>query len=164
MGQWMVQDFPTSAYFSLIWYMEGPTEPIFLPFMCCLRVFEIYILPDPAIFSLLMCSLRISLTSPATLEHIKVNFIFDNDGDYYDNELLDDFRDADVWCPLDSIITHPTSSQLQRVDINMIFRVMELHEAGVKRLVLNALPLLCEKGILFVKVTVSGPVLEREMV
>jgi hypothetical protein len=25
--------FPTSAYFSLIWDMEGPTEPIFLPFM-----------------------------------------------------------------------------------------------------------------------------------
>ena len=68
--------------------MEGATEPIFLPFMYHLHVFEIYICPDPAIFSLLMCSLCISLTSPATLELIKVNFIFDSNDNYYDNELM----------------------------------------------------------------------------
>jgi hypothetical protein len=134
--------------------MEGPTEPIFLPFMCRLRVFEIYIRPDPAIFSLLMCSLRISLASPATLEHIKVNFVFDSPDNDYNDLLLGDLHDTDVWRPLDSIITHPTSSRLQRVDINIILRGMsELNEAGVKQLFLDVLPLLCEEGILFVKVT-----------
>jgi hypothetical protein len=139
---------------------EVPTEPTFLPFMCHLRVFEIYIHPDPATFTVLMCSLRISLTSPTSLEHIKVNLIFDCDGYlYYDDELLNDLCDADVWRPLDSIITHPTGSRLQRVDINIVFRyeyAMELDEAGIKQPVLDALPLLCEQGILFVEVTVSG--------
>ena len=59
--------------------MEGLTEPIFLPFMCRLRVLEIYRDIDPSsatmrdfnILSLLIRSLRISLTSPATLEHLK---------------------------------------------------------------------------------------------
>ena len=62
--------------------MEGPSEPIFLPFMSRLRVLEIYVDPfssimrDFDILSLLIRSLRHSLTSPATLEHLKLDIVF----------------------------------------------------------------------------------------
>ncbi|KAM6492892.1 hypothetical protein JOM56_011026 [Amanita muscaria] len=146
----------------------GPTEPIFLPFMCRLRVFEIRIDPSSAtmsdfdILSFLVRSLRVSLTSPATLEHIKFDILFfgkDSNFDYY--TLFDDLRNADVWSHLDSIITHPTGSRLQRVDINIecMFRydddVMKPDETLVMEPVLDALPLLREKGILFVEARVG---------
>jgi hypothetical protein len=156
--------FPTSAYFSLIWDMEGPTEPIFLPFMCRLRVFEIYVNPFSAtmsdfdILSFLMHSLRVSLTSPATLEHLKFDIVFEGNNNHFNYyTFFRDLRDADVWRHLDSIITHPTGSRLQRVDINIqsCFRYDDDgHEPGdseVMEPVLDALPLLREKGILFVK-------------
>ena len=141
--------------------MEDFIEPIFLPFMCHLRVLEIYVNPSSAIMSdfdilsLLIRSLRISLTSPATLEHLKFKIIFI--GNFNHNEILYYLRNADVWSHLDSIITHPTGSRLQRVDINIryAFRydddVMELHSTEFSEPVLNALPLLRKKGILFVK-------------
>ena len=148
--------------------MEGLTEPIFLPFMCRLRVLEIYIDPCSAtmkdfdVLSFLIGSLRISLTSPATLEHLKFNIVFEGD----DNQLefnhfrfLDDLGDADVWSHLDSIITHPTGSRLQRVDVNIEYAfgydegVIVPHPTQVSEPVLDALPLLREKGILFVKAT-----------
>ena len=137
--------------------------------MSHLRVFEIYVHPSSAtmsdfdILSFLMRSLRVSLTSPATLEHLKFIIIFEahsNQFDYY--ALFDDLRDDDVWRHLDSIITHPTGSRLQRVDINIEYSfrfdndVVEPDETAVEEPVLDALPLLREKGILFVKAEVSG--------
>ena len=54
--------------------------------MCCLLVLDIYIDPSSSIsssntrdfdiLSVLIRSLRVSLTSPATLEHLKLNFEF----------------------------------------------------------------------------------------
>ena len=160
--------FPTSAYFSLICDMEGPTEPIFMPFMSRLRVFEIYVNPFSAtmsdfdILSFLMRSLCVSLTSPATLEHLKFAIVFecnDNNFNYY--TLFDDLRDADVWSHLDSIITHPTGSRLPRVDIDIKYKfryddnVVEPDNTEILEAVLDALPLLREKGILFIEAAVS---------
>ena len=148
--------------------MEGPTEPIFLPFMCCLRVFEIYVHPYSArmsnfgILSLLMRSLRVSLTTPATLENLKFKIVFRSNSNHFNYyTLFDDLRDADVWRHLDSIITHPTGSRLQRVDIDIRYsfryddEVLGPDESEVQEPVLDALPLLREKGILFVKATVD---------
>ena len=147
--------------------MQGPAEPIFLPFMCRLRVLEIYI-DAPiglGILSFLIRSLRDSLTSPATLEHLKFDIVFtgyDNNLAYYRffNAL---HSNADVWSHLDSIITHPTGSRLQRVDINIKYKfrpgydgdVTEPHTTECLKPLLDALPLLREKGILFVEATVS---------
>jgi len=152
--------FPTSDYFSLIGDMEGPAEPIFLPFMCRLRYFEININPgfafmvDFDILSFLMRSLCVSLTSPATLEHLKFKICFRDTGiDNYGFYL----RDADAWSHLDSIITHPTGSRLQRVDIHIEYSfrydddVSEPDNDEILEAVLDALPLLREKGILFVE-------------
>ena len=70
---------------------------------------------------------------------------------------------SDVWSHLDSITTHPTGSRLQRVDINIqyCFRYddemdSEPDESEVEEPFLDALPLLREKGILFVKATQSS--------
>ncbi|KIM92278.1 hypothetical protein PILCRDRAFT_762268 [Piloderma croceum F 1598] len=160
--------FPTSAYFSLIWDTEGPAEPIFLPFMCRLRIFEIYVHPSSAymsdfdILSFLMCSLRVSLTSPAMLEHLKFDIVFEGNSNHFNYyALFDDLRDADVWSHLDSIVTHPTGSRLQRVNINIQYSfrydsdVSEPDNTEILQAVLDALPLLHEKGILFVKATVK---------
>ena len=148
--------------------MEGPTEPIFLPFMCRLRSLEIIIDPrsatmsDFAVLSFLMRSLSISLTSPATLEHLKFDITFEgNDDDFDLYAFYHDLRDTDIWSHLDSIITHPTGSRLQRVDINIdTFRwhgnVMEAGNNEILQAVLDGLPLLREKGILFVEATVAG--------
>jgi len=154
----------TSDYFSLIRDMEGRTEPIFLPFMCRLRYFEINIDPDSAfmvdfnILSFLMRSLCVSLTSPATLEHLKFNICFcGNNNDFEHYEFYKDLRDADVWGHLDSIITHPTSSRLQRVDIDIRYSfrydddILEPDNDRILEAVLDALPSLREKGILFVE-------------
>jgi hypothetical protein len=157
--------FPISAYFSLIWDMEGPTEPIFLSFMCRLRVFEIHIHPSSAtmsdfdILSFLMHSLRVSLTSPATLEHLNFDIVFAANSNYFNYyALFDDLRDADVWSHLNSIVTHPTGSRLQRVDINIKYSFCydsdeEPDSIEILEPVLDALPLLREKGILFVEAT-----------
>ena len=111
--------FPSFAYFSLIQDREGPTET-FLPFMCCLRFFKINIYLSPAtrydfdILSFLMGSLCISLTSPATLEHLEFNISFSGDDNYfYDNGFYHDLQEADVWDHLDSITSHQSGSQLQ---------------------------------------------------
>jgi hypothetical protein len=169
MTQCIVRYFPTSTYFSLTGDVEGPTEPIFLPFMSRLRVFEIDIDPSSAtmsdfdILSFLMHSLRVSLTSPATLKHIKFDIVFEgrsNSFNYY--SLLDDLRDAEVWRHLDSIITHPTGSRLQRVDINIKYSFRydddgnEPSNTEVEEPVFDALPLLHKKGILFVEATLGS--------
>ena len=146
--------------------MEDPAEPIFLPFMCRLRVLEIYINPsaerlrDLDILSVLIRSLRLSLTSPATLEYLKLDIIFAAFNANFDYDaFFDGLRDADVWRHLDSIITHPTGSLLQRVDINIDYGfgedngVKEPDNSEVSERVLDALPLLRKKGILFIKAT-----------
>jgi hypothetical protein len=75
---------------------------------------------------------------------------------------FDNLLDADVWSHLDSIITHPTGSRLQKVDINIEYSfrydddVVEPYEDEVMEPVLDALPLLREKGILFVEATRSS--------
>ena len=129
--------------------------------MCRLRVLEMYIHPysaalsDVDTLSFLIRSLRISLTFPAILEHIKLDILFNN---YFDHSgFYNDLRNADVWSLLDSIITHPTGSQLQRVDIKIKYQfwndgnVTDPHHTEVSKPILDALPLLREKGILFVK-------------
>src|SRR5438445_12310002 len=97
--------------------MEGPTEPIFLPFMCRLRVFEIYFdqtsaeMGDFDILSFVIRSLRNSLTSPTTLEYLKFDIVFEGCGNRFDHDAFyADLRDADIWSHLNSIITHPTGS------------------------------------------------------
>jgi len=162
--------FPTSACFSLIWdiggRMEGLTEPIFLPFMCHLRVLEINIdssstMHNLDILSFVMRSLCISLTSPATLEHLTLDITFEGDDCHFDYDEWDEFcmdlRDADFWKHLDSVITHPTGSRLQRVDINIGYAfyddddMVEVNTDEILSAVHDGLPLLREKGILFVE-------------
>ena len=138
--------------------------PIFLPFMCRLRVLDIYIDPSSArlrafdILSFLFRSLRLSLTSPATLEHLKLGIVFTSYSySFFWNAFFDKLRDADFWRHLDSIITHPASSRLQRVDIVIYYtfrrndNVKEPDNTEVSEPVLDALPLLRKKGILFIK-------------
>jgi hypothetical protein len=150
--------FSSSVYFSLIKDIEISTESIFLPFICRLRFFKIYIglgyMNDFDILSSLMGSLCVSLTYPATLEHLEFKISFYNlDFDIFYETL----RDADVWSHLDSITIHPTGSRLQRVDINFDYsfryddRVQNPGKDKILKAVLNALPLLRTKGILFVK-------------
>ena len=116
-----------------------------------------------------MRSLCSSLTSPATLEHLEFNTLFcgsfnsDSDGYYEVSTFYDDLRDADVWSLLDSFTSHPTGSQLERVEINMgcCFAsgsddddddyVDDPDEDRVLNAVLDSLPLLRTKGILFVE-------------
>ena len=128
--------------------------------MCNLRVLEIYTDPSYSstenfdIFPFLIRSLRTSLISPATLEHIIFNIVFE--GCYRHNEIdyhsfFDDLRCA--WSHLDPIIIHPSGSRLKRVDINIefAFRSDDDYVEEVSEAVLDALPLLREKGILFVE-------------
>ena len=146
------------------------TESIFLPFLCRLRFLEIYVGLGSAsgnnfgILSFLMGSLRTSLTSPATLEHLEFNIQFR--GSIYDlknsrTTFYKMLRFADVWRHLDSITTNPTGSQLQRVDIkiNYCFRCKDYRnepdEDKVEKAVLEGLPLLRKKGILFVEATLG---------
>jgi hypothetical protein len=163
--------FPSSSYFSLIQARKASTEPIFLPFLSRLRFFEIYINRDYSntatnhefeILSSFIDSFCTSLTSPATLEHLKLNIRFEgNDNNFDFFRFYDDLRD-DVWSHLDSITTHPSGSRLQRVDIsfNYAFRydddVGEPYVDEVVEAVLDGLPLLRTKGILFVEATVVG--------
>jgi hypothetical protein len=137
--------------------------------MCRLRVFEIDFDPSSArirdlhILSFMIQSLRLSLTSPPTLEHLKLGIIFTGYSNRFDHDsFYRDLRKADFWRHLDSIVTHPTGSRLQRVDIDIkyTFRwdddVCEPKKTEVEEPILDALPLLREKGILFVEATVNG--------
>ena len=143
------------------------TELVFLPFLRRLRFLEIYIeLYSPAVYDLydldiltfLIDSLCISLTTPATLEHLKFNIRFHDSTNDVDNPFYENFRDT--WSHLDSITTHSTGSRLQRVDIDINYSFRhdiidddereELEDEALKA-VLDGLPLLRTKGILFVK-------------
>jgi len=137
-------------------------KSIFIPFLCRLRFFEIQIIFDRSsgvnnldVLSFLIDSLCISLTSPATLERLEFNIIFH---DYWHPSFYEKLRDA--WSHLGSITTYSTSSQLQRVDINIKnYRygswddVFDEHIKGkIEKAVLDGLPLLRSEGILFVNV------------
>jgi len=123
--------------------------------MCRIRSLEIDIQPglnsssthNFTVLSFVMRSLLISLTSSATLEHLKLSIGCDNS--IYSNTFYEDLRDADVWSHLDSITTHPIGSRLQRVDIDIICDLYDDHE--IAEAVLYGLPLLRTKGILFVE-------------
>ena len=145
------------------------TGLIFLPFICGLRLLEVYIELGSAtdfdfkIMSILMASLRNSLTSPATLEHMEFNFQFRGgviDFDFY--SFYDMLRVTDAWKHLDSITTHPAGSRLERVDINIDYAFRyeddgaEPDKGEVLKAVLDGLPLLRTKGILFVKAVVGA--------
>ena len=177
--------FPTSASFSLIPYVEDPTE-IFLPFMCRLRSFEISanaLMRDLHILSSLMCSLRVGLTSPATLEHLKFNSSADAFDDPLNAQLFEELCSDDVWGHVDSIITHPTGSRLQRVDIHIHCKFhcdsdslrdncdgdsdgswddgygSRANNDDIAEAILECLPLLREKGILFVEVSKGNDII-----
>ena len=84
-SQSIVGDFlnlPISHWFGS-WDIDYLTKVICLPFMSHLRILEIAINPgsaimsDFAILSFLMRCLYASLTSPATLEHLKLNITFE---------------------------------------------------------------------------------------
>ena len=138
---------------------EIPTESIFLPFMSRLRFLEVCIglnstMHDYNFLSFFMESLCISLTSPATLEHLKFTFQSRGPIAYYEwpYTFYENSRDAGVWVHVDSITTHPTGSRLQRVDININFHVgNESDKYIIEKAFLEELPLLRLKGILFVK-------------
>ena len=167
----MVRDFPTSAYFSLIRDTEVPPEPIFLPFMCRVRDFEVDFhsesarLRDFDKLSFLIRSLCINLTSPAALEHLKFTILFHPISDLIDShEFYDHIRQADVWNHLDSMITHPISARLQRVEIDVNYTysydpeddddVFKPNKDDIVDAILRGLPLLREKGILFIQADV----------
>ena len=137
---------------------------MFFPFMSRLRVLEIDINPGSAtlsnlaILSFLMRSLCASLTSPATLEYLKLDIMFeDRDNSFDDDPFYWDLRRDDVWRHLDSIVTLPAGSRLQRVDIDITYffrydeEVMEPDNDEILEAVLDNLPLLRDKGILFVE-------------
>jgi hypothetical protein len=149
--------------------------------MCRLRFFEINVklgcatVHDFDILSFLMGSLCISLTSPATLEHLKFTIFFRGSSNNFrlhrEEQFFEDLRSADAWTRLDSLTSHPTGSRLQRVDINIDYSfrhdddasepsedgvlndddASEPSEDGVLNAVLDGLPLLRTKGILFVE-------------
>ena len=138
--------------------------------MSRLRFFEIDAKLGPAtvndfdILSFLTGSLCTSLTSPATLEHLKVNILFRGYNNLFlfqEERFFEDLRHTDAWARLDSITSHPTGSRLQRVDINIEYHFRldddgtEPHKDDVLNAVLDRLPLLRTKGILFIDV---GPV------
>ena len=136
--------------------------------MCRLRIFKIYIalssakMRDFDILSLSMRSLHVSLTSPATLEHLKFDILFQNNSKRFSHDAFyRDLRGAHVWRHLDSTIIRPTGSRLQRVDIDIQYNfrhnkyVIEPDNADILESVLGALPLLRKKGILSVKATVT---------
>ena len=161
--------FPSSAYFSPIQDREGLTKSIFLPFMCRLRHFEICInfgsatVDDFDFLSVFMGSICISLTSPATLEHLEFSICFhgSSSNDFNTYTFYQNLRDADVWSHLDSITSHPTGSRLQRVDININYSFhydfcgVEPDKDEVLKAVLDGLPLLRTKDILFVKAALT---------
>jgi hypothetical protein len=142
--------------------MEVPTEPKFLPFMCRLRSLKICVRPKFENIrhfknlSFILRSLFASLTSPATLEHIKLSIWLFASNDRFDySGFYRKLRVAGVCDLLDDFSTRPTGSQLGRVDIDIIYsdaNVMELDklEDEIALPMLRALPSLSKKRILSV--------------
>ena len=132
--------------------------------MCRLRFLEIYLDLCSGtehgfnILSFLISSLSISLTAP---EHLAFNIQFHGYSIFDPNTFYESLRNA--WSLLDSISTHPTISRLQRVNININYVLYRGHDGGVEpdkdkisKAVLDGLPLLFRKGILFVEAVRLG--------
>lgn len=141
---------------------------MFLPFMCRLLYFEtsvgvpadgLYTDSNLAALSVLMRSLYMSLTPPATLEHLKLHLYFLDLDDFDMDSFYAELHDDDIWSILDSIVTRPIGSQLKRVDIKIesYFREdvwginVENHEENLLEAILNSLPLLHKKDILIIQ-------------
>ena len=129
--------------------------------MCRLRFLEIYLVlssgtaEDFKVLSSLFGSLSISLTSP---EHLKFDIRFcyssnNNSNNYSVTTFYETLRNT--WCDLDAIASHPTSSRLRQVDINISYvsycNEVELEKDELLKAVLDGLPLLRTNGILFVE-------------
>jgi hypothetical protein len=104
-----------------------------------------------------MRSLRVSLATPPMLEQLAFQIVLEvrDSNSLNSDAFLVDIRDVDFWSDLDSIVTHPTGSRLQKVDINISYNfdndpVDEPDDTKVFELILDSLPLLRERGILFV--------------
>lgn len=132
-----------------------------LPFMRGIRILDIRLDLDALdMLSFMMGSLRISLASPATLVRLEFYIWFrgvislvNPDGEFY--KFL---RDLDAWHHLDSITTHPAASRLERVGIQFYYGFIEVHgelpdQDKVLKAILDGLPLLRKKGMLFAKAT-----------
>ena len=159
--------FSASSYFLVIQKRSLRTpDLIFLPFLCHLRFLEIYLDFNSGdrlefdVILFLMGSLSISLKSP---EHLKFNIRFhgSRNNEFDSNTFYENLRTA--WRYLDSFTTHPASSQLRRVDININYVFYLKHDDGaepVKEEILKAvfcgLPLLHQKGLLFVEAVMVG--------
>ena len=128
--------------------------------MCRLRFLEIYLdlssgtTHDFKMLSSLFGSLSISLTSP---EHLKfdIRFRYNPNNNSNNNSITTFYENLrNAWCDLDSIASHPTSSRLQRVDININYvshcNGLKVEKDEFLKAVLDGLPLLRTKGILFV--------------
>ena len=136
------------------------TGSVVLPFLSRLRVFEIYIdaftLLDLNILTFLIGSLSISLTSPATLQHLKSKIRIQDSNYHFFCRTL---RDTGVWSYLNSITSHSTGSRLQRVEINIEYSLLfndcivnNPDKDEIEKSVVDGLPLLHTEGILFVQV------------
>ena len=109
-----------------------------------------------------MGSFSISLTS---LEHLVFRIDYRVCSNYYRS--IENLRDADVWSHIDSITTRPAGSRLQRVEIMIDFwgwkdsidrelrELGELDDNQVLKAVLDGLPSLRMKSILFVIICVG---------
>ena len=130
--------------------------------MSHLRVLEFYVDPHSttishfSILSFFIRSLRVSSSSPATLEHLKFNITVHVNEDMLDNDAYyDDLYYDVVWSYLDSIATHPAGSRLQRVDVDVNFHYDNTDDDDVEATesdfepILEELPSLQERGILF---------------
>ena len=111
------------------------------------------------LLSFVMGSLCMSLTFPATLEHLK--FYITIRGQKMFSDYLKFFDILRYAGHLDSISTLPTASRLQRVDIVFDYCLCESDDFEepdgdeVAEAVLNSLPLLRTKGILVVEAFVN---------
>ena len=130
--------------------------------MSRLRCLEIYIDlssgddHDFHVLSFFMLSLSISLAHPSVLQHLAFNIRFhDPDPDLFYHKL------NNIWSPLNDITFYPTTSWLQRVEVNIsyLFRYDNDEEEPVmdevSKAVLEGLPILNTRGILFVEATLG---------
>jgi hypothetical protein len=165
------------AYFSLTRDRRSTNELILLPFLCRLRFLEIYIIMyspsnyDFNIFKLTILMDLLCISLNGTLEHLDFNIWYHDDDHDVDHPFYENLRDA--WTHLDAITTHSTGLLwLPRVDININYSFcyqpydgdeqLEFYEDELLKSVLEGLPLLRTKGILFVKVNMVDEYYESD--
>ena len=145
------------------------TDSIFLPFMCNLRILQMYIdlrsgtEHDFEILSFLIGSLSISLGCP---EYLEFNIRFHNYTPFNPNSFYVNL--CNVWRRLDTITTYPTCSRLRGVHISINYMLNyqhddeeEPHMGEIFKAIHYGLPLLCRKGILCIR-TILGEDSESE--